>query len=203
MDDLRERLEAALQLVHDLAQGKRSWTLSVPARPDYDPDLVLSSTLRDALDHPERLSAPSATAATENEALRVVLDLCMEAIPDCRAYGDLPGFVADLRGQLAEAQAHIEMLDANKYRIDEAVAKVYNATCLLLKEEKRNVKALSAALATAKASERERCAKVCDERKAYFEDQLRRNSINGIVPASRSEGAASCAFLIRALKEEA
>lgn len=55
MDDLRERMEAALQLVHDLAQGKRSWTLSVPARPDYDPDLVLSSVLREALDHPERL----------------------------------------------------------------------------------------------------------------------------------------------------
>lgn len=55
MADLRERLEAALQLVHDLAQGKRSRTLSVPARPDYDPDLVLSSVLREALDHPERL----------------------------------------------------------------------------------------------------------------------------------------------------
>lgn len=106
-----------------------------------------------------------------------------------------------LRGQLAEAQAHIEMLDANKYRIDEAVAKVYNATCLLLKEEKRNVKALSAALATAKASERERCAKVADDYNygpcgqydySYTDEK-----------AKADERAEEIADAIRALKEEA
>lgn len=44
---VRGRCEAAMQMVSDLCQGRRNWTMSIPARPDYDPDLVISAALAD------------------------------------------------------------------------------------------------------------------------------------------------------------
>jgi len=53
---IAERVDTALNLINDLCQGRRTWTMSVPARRDYDPDLVLSDTvmaLQTELSHAE------------------------------------------------------------------------------------------------------------------------------------------------------
>lgn len=44
---VRARCEAAMQMVNDLCQGRRNWMMSIPARPDYDPDLIISAALAD------------------------------------------------------------------------------------------------------------------------------------------------------------
>lgn len=44
---VRARCEAAMQMVSDLCDRKRNWMMSIPARPDYDPDLVISAALAD------------------------------------------------------------------------------------------------------------------------------------------------------------
>lgn len=44
---VRARCEAARQMVSDLCTGKRDWTMSVPVRFDYDPDVVIAAALDD------------------------------------------------------------------------------------------------------------------------------------------------------------
>lgn len=44
---VRSRCEAAQQMISDLCQGRRNWTMSIPARRDYDPDLIISAALAD------------------------------------------------------------------------------------------------------------------------------------------------------------
>lgn len=41
-------IERAEQVVNELCEGERRWTLSVPARPDHDPDLIIASGLHAA-----------------------------------------------------------------------------------------------------------------------------------------------------------
>lgn len=43
-----DRIEKARTVVSDLCHGRRRWTMSVPARPDDDPDLVIAGALDDA-----------------------------------------------------------------------------------------------------------------------------------------------------------
>lgn len=45
---IKQHLEAAHQMVSDLCHRKREWIMSIPARPDYDPDLIIGQALRDA-----------------------------------------------------------------------------------------------------------------------------------------------------------
>lgn len=35
----------AHQVINDLCQGRRKWGMSIPARPDHDPDIVISNAL--------------------------------------------------------------------------------------------------------------------------------------------------------------
>ena len=49
-------IETALDVINELCQGKRRWVMSIPARPDDDPDLIISRALlsaRTALSEPE------------------------------------------------------------------------------------------------------------------------------------------------------
>lgn len=46
-DAIRERNDAARQMVSDLCHQRREWMMSIPARRDYDPDLVISASLQD------------------------------------------------------------------------------------------------------------------------------------------------------------
>ena len=62
-DAIKQRNEAAHAMVHALcrpkgSQGSREWVMSIPAQPEYDPDLVIAASLRDVgelLLHVERL----------------------------------------------------------------------------------------------------------------------------------------------------
>lgn len=45
---LLAKLEAAHRMVVDLSKGRRDWTMSIPARPDHDPDLIIGAALREA-----------------------------------------------------------------------------------------------------------------------------------------------------------
>lgn len=78
-------------------------------------------------------------AEREREALGIVLNLCMEALPECQAWGDLPGHIAALQARLDEAEQ------------------------LWLQGQARQEDA-ERALAEARANERERCARVCERR---------------------------------------
>lgn len=44
--ELLAKIDAALKIVGELCEGSRSWTMSVPARPDSDPDLVIAGALQ-------------------------------------------------------------------------------------------------------------------------------------------------------------
>jgi hypothetical protein len=69
--DVFARIECAQQVVTDLCEGRRSWVMGIPARPDYDPDLVIGRALDDAQ---KALRAAGARAAhAEAEAARLVL----------------------------------------------------------------------------------------------------------------------------------
>lgn len=57
---VNQKIEAALELVSALCKprgtpGAREWVMSIPARPDYDPDIVISDALRAASDEIARL----------------------------------------------------------------------------------------------------------------------------------------------------
>jgi len=65
MEDWKEKVDAAYDMVHALCQprgsaGSREWIMSIPARPDYDPDLVITSGLRAAAKEIDRLAAENA-----------------------------------------------------------------------------------------------------------------------------------------------
>ncbi|HXE63196.1 MAG TPA: hypothetical protein VN519_06620 [Bryobacteraceae bacterium] len=55
LEDVLRRNDAAHKMVSDLCHGRRDWVMSIPAREDYDPDLVIGASLRDI---PEVLSEP-------------------------------------------------------------------------------------------------------------------------------------------------
>lgn len=64
------KIAKAKQVVRELCQGKRLWTMSIPARPDYDPDIVIVDALNAALDLLAP-SAPRAEAESFEESMRV------------------------------------------------------------------------------------------------------------------------------------
>lgn len=52
LEAVKQRYEKAMDMVCALclpkgAPGARQWLMSIPARPDYDPDLVISASLKD------------------------------------------------------------------------------------------------------------------------------------------------------------
>jgi hypothetical protein len=57
-----EKIEQARQVVNALSEGTLRWTMSVPARPDSDPDLVIAGALQSAL---EVISALSSAETAE------------------------------------------------------------------------------------------------------------------------------------------
>ena len=46
--EVLEGIEKAQRMVSELCAGRRTWIMSIPARPDYDPDLVIGQALHDA-----------------------------------------------------------------------------------------------------------------------------------------------------------
>jgi len=74
---VRARYEEACQMIADLCKPRthpehRDWTMSIPARPDYDPDLVIRDSLDDIPTLLERVEAAEARAErAEAELARV------------------------------------------------------------------------------------------------------------------------------------
>jgi len=66
-----EKIETAQKMIGDLCHGGRKWTMSIPARPDYDPDLVISAALAAA-------NAELARLREENVRLRGELQKRMD-----------------------------------------------------------------------------------------------------------------------------
>jgi hypothetical protein len=58
--DAYQKIHDAMEMVSALckprhSEGAREWRMSIPARPDYDPDLVIAAGLRAGLDALEEL----------------------------------------------------------------------------------------------------------------------------------------------------
>lgn len=87
---VRARYEQACQMVADLCKPRthpehRDWTMSIPARPDYDPDLVIRDSLDDIPKLLERLEAAEARAEraeAELARLRPVVEAARMALDD-------------------------------------------------------------------------------------------------------------------------
>lgn len=43
-----------VQMIDDLCHGRRKWMMSIPAQPDYDPDLVIAVALQKARNYIQR-----------------------------------------------------------------------------------------------------------------------------------------------------
>lgn len=54
-DDVFEKIAAASAMVAALCEGNRQWFMSIPARVDHDPDLVISNALHSAKEEIETL----------------------------------------------------------------------------------------------------------------------------------------------------
>ena len=55
-------IDAAMAMVNDLCQGRKKWIMSIPARPDVDPDLVITTALVKAKAFVENVSLEAANA---------------------------------------------------------------------------------------------------------------------------------------------
>jgi hypothetical protein len=66
---LVERLDRAYDVVSALSQGRERWTMSVPARPDADPDLVIGGALSAAKSAIEALQARAEAAERERDEM--------------------------------------------------------------------------------------------------------------------------------------
>lgn len=64
--EIEARRKAASEMVSALCERKRQWVMSIPARRDYDPDLVIGDSLQDI----PALLAEVRRLREENELLR-------------------------------------------------------------------------------------------------------------------------------------
>lgn len=77
-EEVIRKIGDAVKLVGELCSGGRKWTMSVPARPDYDPDLIIGGALDAAL---RALSQPP-----DSEAVKVNEDV-LDAFLDNQSAG--------------------------------------------------------------------------------------------------------------------
>ncbi len=90
MSTTLEMIEKAHNVVSDLCKGKAEWRMSVPAKPDSDPDLVIGAALRaakidisaaiPAMAAMENTIADSAEWLTERDTLREEVRTKQEAL---------------------------------------------------------------------------------------------------------------------------
>lgn len=71
VDELIAKIDKASQTVRELCNGTRKWIMSIPARIDYDPDIIISDALysaKAALQTPQSTVEPKGESVTqENE----------------------------------------------------------------------------------------------------------------------------------------
>lgn len=105
MDGWKEKMKAAHDMVRALCQprgseGSRRWVMSIPAKEDYDPDLVITSGLMAAEKEIDALTAERDRLVAENAELEywkqgnircasqlatanATLDRLREVVPEC------------------------------------------------------------------------------------------------------------------------
>lgn len=82
LDVISDRIAAASETVSALCRGDARWTMSVPARPTEDPDLVISAALMDARKLLIALEAEREKSAALLTACEAVVEmLSMETPP--------------------------------------------------------------------------------------------------------------------------
>ena len=69
-----QKIAHALKIVSGLCDGSRRWEMNVPARPDSDPDLVLSGALRAAQEELRAAAVTHATALATVQAERAIIE---------------------------------------------------------------------------------------------------------------------------------
>lgn len=82
--DQVKKLVKAHYLVIDLCrprgtEGSREWVMSIPARPDYDPDIVIGEALRIGMRLSERLSAARGEIEALKQKSKNALSRCQQA----------------------------------------------------------------------------------------------------------------------------
>jgi hypothetical protein len=87
-----EMIAAADKMVSDLCDGSRRWLMSIPARPDDDPDLVIGRALHEASKEITQLRAEITQLRADLEALVPLARVGAWAIQEMKKYhGDLNG----------------------------------------------------------------------------------------------------------------
>jgi hypothetical protein len=75
-EDVQAKVEAAWAMIRALCHGDRKWIMSIPARRDHDPDLVISDALAALLAENARLEAALAEARKDWGRAVVALAVC-------------------------------------------------------------------------------------------------------------------------------
>lgn len=123
LDAIEARREAAHEMINDLCQRRRDWVMSIPARPNHDPDLVIGASLRDGIRlvaEVRRLTEQRDNARQQvialydwrlrGEKLLTLLNVA-EASP-CRHSADLHGYDCGTCKAIAEARRAFPKEDA-------------------------------------------------------------------------------------------
>jgi hypothetical protein len=81
--EIRERCEAADLMVSKLCmprgtEGSRSWVMSIPAQPNYDPDIVIADSLKDVPDLLAEVEALTERTRLYDQAMQRLADYSKE-----------------------------------------------------------------------------------------------------------------------------
>lgn len=82
VDELIAKIDKASQTVSELCNGTRKWIMSIPARIDYDPDIIISDALysaKAALQTPQPATVDNAELEKVREALEGISALARQA----------------------------------------------------------------------------------------------------------------------------
>lgn len=101
MQEWKDAVKAAHEMIYALCQprgseGSRQWIMSIPAREDHDPDLVITSGLMAAEKQIATLTAERDRLAAENAAANATLDRLREVWEKYKTpRDDLPKIMRD------------------------------------------------------------------------------------------------------------
>lgn len=124
-----ERYEKARQMVSDLCEGRRKWTMSIPVRPDHDSDVVIADSLKDIPVLFERVVSLEATAAQLRDDLtfgtRLQNRLALDLIVADERIDELNIRIADYESRLRVALGGYP--DSDLVSLAETLRKFYDA----------------------------------------------------------------------------
>lgn len=131
IEQIKQRVEAALQMVIALCKpkgtaGARDWIMSIPARRDHDPDLVIGDALQDAREALAALAESQATISDKDLELEAAYKIFY------RQKNELEQAEATIQRQAAELadlreQVSVQMHERGKVIAELAEARTYVA----------------------------------------------------------------------------